>query len=496
MEDSASYRRVNDAARVHRAKHNRQELSLKYASRGWPVIPLHDVERGRCSCRKPKGKCKAGKHPRDSRGHGEKDATTDREQISAWWRKWPDANIGIVTGVRSSLVVLDVDSIEARGVLNEAMRTLGVSLPDTVTVKTGRGWHHYFALPSGLLAPKQSLQAFNQISFQTDDSYVVGAGSLHELGWVYEFEHDLDDKALALVPDWMLDSEWARLVCRIGQRLRPSDTELDVFVEGVGPFRPAGRSASLGSAPPRSDNAGAGNCSAPPRLAAENPPIPTSVDQVDRVDQVDEVDHVCFEWDGETPESLVKCLKLTGPTQTQHGLYSLVRGLKLDLQLTPDETIRWVKRWHAENVAWIQHESDWLVLELTARRAIESARIPLRAQSVPLALERAKALPLPAEAEQFADNPRIQLAVALCAQLQAVAPGKPFLLSCRQLARALQYKQPISAYSILKLLQDAGLLKCVKQGTRGKGGLAAFWLYMPAINATQTTDSQSRTNNQ
>ena len=39
--------------------------------------------------------------PRDKRpavAHGFKEATTDADQIRAWWTRWPDANIGIATG--------------------------------------------------------------------------------------------------------------------------------------------------------------------------------------------------------------------------------------------------------------------------------------------------------------------------------------------------------------------------------------------------------------
>ncbi len=48
-----------------------------------------------------------GKTPITRRGH--LDATTDRRQVRAWWRRNPWANIGIPTGAASGLVVVDVD---------------------------------------------------------------------------------------------------------------------------------------------------------------------------------------------------------------------------------------------------------------------------------------------------------------------------------------------------------------------------------------------------
>src|SRR5215218_9802246 len=82
------------------------EYALKYAQKGWRVIPLHTPkDNGGCSCNKDCGK-NNGKHPRTMKGL--KDATTDAEKIGFWWKCWPDANIGIVTGPESRFLVLDV----------------------------------------------------------------------------------------------------------------------------------------------------------------------------------------------------------------------------------------------------------------------------------------------------------------------------------------------------------------------------------------------------
>ena len=84
-----------------------QADALRYATAGWYVIPLHSpVPNAGCSC--GKADCKSiGKHPRTRRGL--KDATIDEQTIRQWWRTWPDANVGIVTGARSGLLVIDID---------------------------------------------------------------------------------------------------------------------------------------------------------------------------------------------------------------------------------------------------------------------------------------------------------------------------------------------------------------------------------------------------
>src|SRR5262245_31305484 len=41
--------------------------------------------------------------------HGFKDATTDKKKIEEWWTRWPDANIGIPTGLATGWTIVDED---------------------------------------------------------------------------------------------------------------------------------------------------------------------------------------------------------------------------------------------------------------------------------------------------------------------------------------------------------------------------------------------------
>jgi len=83
--------------------------ALRNAERGLPIIPLWPRYGDECAC--GDADCKSqGKHPI---GHlvpnGFKDATTDQETISRWWREYPEAGIGMPTGSRSGMIVIDVD---------------------------------------------------------------------------------------------------------------------------------------------------------------------------------------------------------------------------------------------------------------------------------------------------------------------------------------------------------------------------------------------------
>ena len=86
---------------------SRRKQALRFARRGWRVLPLHTASDGKCSCAAGQSCKHPGKHPRTR--NGVKDATTDRTIIKAWWKRWPDANIGIATGQTSGIFVLDVD---------------------------------------------------------------------------------------------------------------------------------------------------------------------------------------------------------------------------------------------------------------------------------------------------------------------------------------------------------------------------------------------------
>jgi putative DNA primase/helicase len=160
------------------------ECALQYAGRQWRVFPLHSVQNGRCTCGRDCGK-DAGKHPRVKGGF--KVATTDARQIEAWWRKWPDANIGIATGLVSGIIVFDVDGPEGETALQELVRKYG-PLPQAPMVKTGRGRHLYFRPPaSGIAIP---CSAGGGLDLRGDGGYVVAPPSVHRTGVVYRWCDD------------------------------------------------------------------------------------------------------------------------------------------------------------------------------------------------------------------------------------------------------------------------------------------------------------------
>lgn len=159
------------------------ESALQYADLGWPVFPLHTPTADGCSCRRDCGRDR-GKHPRTL--NGLKAATTDLTTVAEWWGVWPDANIGLLCGADSGIVVLDIDGDAGFDTL-DAFQVQHGTLPETLSVITGSGGAHlYFRHPGGIVRPNAG-KIGDGLDIRGDGSYVVAPPSLHMSGNPYEW---------------------------------------------------------------------------------------------------------------------------------------------------------------------------------------------------------------------------------------------------------------------------------------------------------------------
>jgi len=131
-----------------------EAAALAYAANGWPVFPL-----------KPGEKVPAV-------AHGVKEATTDLDQVSAWWTRMPDANIGMACGEPSGVWVLDVDGEEG----HDTLINLGHGYPATLTQYTPSGGLHFlFRHLPGLGNTASSIGP--KLDSRGDGGYIVVAPS-------------------------------------------------------------------------------------------------------------------------------------------------------------------------------------------------------------------------------------------------------------------------------------------------------------------------------
>lgn len=178
------------------------KFALKYIEEGLFLIPLYGIKEGKCTC--PKGaNCNSpGKHPKTQ--NGLKDASNDEAQAKQWFGVNCNNNIGIVTGKKSGLFVLDVDKksggLETLSLLENEFG----QLPPTYDVYTGGlGRHFYLKYPT-------SKELRNKTGFKPGldlrgtDGYVVAPPSNHISGNVYYSIGDFEKSIVADCPEWLM----------------------------------------------------------------------------------------------------------------------------------------------------------------------------------------------------------------------------------------------------------------------------------------------------
>jgi putative DNA primase/helicase len=136
--------------------------------------------------------------------HGYKDASLDGKTINDWWVKYPDANIGMVTGKQSNLVVVDVDvKNDAGGMdsLKQLQDECGEFNTRMVHTPSG-GLHFYFKYPQDVDTIKNKAGMRPGIDIRADGGYVIAPGSSID-GNAYEFD-DID-KEISELPQKLLD---------------------------------------------------------------------------------------------------------------------------------------------------------------------------------------------------------------------------------------------------------------------------------------------------
>lgn len=159
-----------------------------YLSRRWSVLPLRPREKRPLIQWEPL-----------------QNARPSAPDIDKWFERWPDANIGIVTGEISNLVVLDIDSNHGG---NDSLKRLEQRfelLPATVEAMTGGGGRHlYFSHPGGLIRNRAGIA--QGIDLRSDGGYVVAPPSIHPIGRRYLWSPGRSplDTAPAPLPRWLM----------------------------------------------------------------------------------------------------------------------------------------------------------------------------------------------------------------------------------------------------------------------------------------------------
>lgn len=130
------------------------QTALKYLSLGYSVFPV-----------------KPNKRPYINEWTPYQKERPSADQVQKWWRKWQNANIAIVCGMLSGVMVIDIDTDEAKESINEF-------IPDSLVIPTAQtpsgGRHLYFKYKHGL---SNKVNIMPGIDVRTAGGYIVAPPS-------------------------------------------------------------------------------------------------------------------------------------------------------------------------------------------------------------------------------------------------------------------------------------------------------------------------------
>jgi hypothetical protein len=107
-------------------------------------------------------------------------ASTDPDEITSWWTKFPHDNVGIDCG-KSGILVIDLDSEEAADHWDEVWDEHEDNSWDDgryPVVETRRGWHVYFTQPHPPVGNPKQHRLGEGIDVKGAGGMVVGPGSV------------------------------------------------------------------------------------------------------------------------------------------------------------------------------------------------------------------------------------------------------------------------------------------------------------------------------
>lgn len=133
--------------------------------------------------------CRLDKKPITA--HGFQDATTDLEQVRAWWTAQPQASIGVACGA-SGWVVLDIDADKGGYQSFDVLFEQGIVEPDDLYTMTnltgGGGMHIIWKAPEGVNLSNSAGKLGKGLDIRANGGYIIAPPSGHPSGNRYAFK--------------------------------------------------------------------------------------------------------------------------------------------------------------------------------------------------------------------------------------------------------------------------------------------------------------------
>lgn len=158
---------------------NNLEIALKYLKKGWSIIPIQ----------------KGSKIPAIQTWTQYQKTLPTEDEVKNWWTIWKDANIALICGEISGVIVVDID------IKDGEPDKKGLELPVTLSQKTGSGGSHLiYKWRKGLVGAKVGIR--KGIDIRSDNSYIVLPPSIHPNGNSYQWSID-EDEHITEAPKWL-----------------------------------------------------------------------------------------------------------------------------------------------------------------------------------------------------------------------------------------------------------------------------------------------------
>ena len=147
-----------------------------YIKLRWSVIPIEP----------------GGKKPLIKWEKYQKERATE-DQIKKWWTKYPNANIGIITGVISDVIVIDIDSKKG----DEEYIAKFNELHNTISQKTGKpnATQKFFKHPKDHTYHNMA-RLLPDVDVRANGGYVIVPPSIHPNGTQYKWIIDPTEMGL------------------------------------------------------------------------------------------------------------------------------------------------------------------------------------------------------------------------------------------------------------------------------------------------------------
>lgn len=169
------------------------DAALTYAARGWAVFPV------------PPG-TKMSHKSMQLNGGRRWGATTDPAEIRRDWVRWPNAGVGIPTGIDAGFFVIEADTVAGHGVDGlaglRALEAINGPLPTTLMAMSPSGSvHRYYKHPgNGVKVKSSNSEIAPGVDVKGDGGMVVGPPTVRADG-AYKWINDLP---IAEAPAWLI----------------------------------------------------------------------------------------------------------------------------------------------------------------------------------------------------------------------------------------------------------------------------------------------------